>query len=112
MHLKNYSIITRNDKIELSPAYDLLNTSIAIKNPQEEIALTLNGKKNNLTKKDLLEYWGKERLALSDKSIAGVCNQITASYDKWDGLIEVSFLSKEMKQKYSYLLNKRKKVLS
>ena len=31
MHLKNYSIIIRNDKVELSPAYDLLNSSIVLK---------------------------------------------------------------------------------
>lgn len=112
MHLKNYSIITRDDKIELSPAYDLLNTSIAIRNPQEEIALPLNGKKSNFTKKDLIEYWGKEKLALSEKSIDGVYNHITASYKKWDELIEISFLSAGMKQKYSELLNKRKEILS
>ncbi|MBT3935306.1 MAG: HipA domain-containing protein, partial [Bacteroidetes bacterium] len=30
MHLKNYSLITRNDKVEFSPAYDFLNSSIVI----------------------------------------------------------------------------------
>ena len=39
MHLKNFSLITRRIKTELTPAYDLLNTTIAIKNAQEEIAL-------------------------------------------------------------------------
>ena len=28
MHLKNYSVIVRDNKVELSPAYDLLNTTI------------------------------------------------------------------------------------
>ena len=45
MHLKNFSLITKNGKTTLAPAYDLLNSSIAIKNPEEEIALTLKGKK-------------------------------------------------------------------
>ncbi|MFH1197698.1 MAG: HipA domain-containing protein [bacterium] len=111
MHLKNYSILSREDKIELSPAYDLLNTTIAIKNPQDELALSLNGKKNKLTKKDLIEYWGKERLGLSERSIRGVCDRIVDSFQKWTDLIEISFLSSEMKQKYSDLLEKRKQIL-
>ncbi len=42
MHLKNFSLIHRNDKIELSPAYDLLNTTIILANPVEEMALPLS----------------------------------------------------------------------
>jgi serine/threonine-protein kinase HipA len=45
MHLKNFSLITKDGKTTLAPAYDLLNSSIAIKSPEEEIALTLKGKK-------------------------------------------------------------------
>jgi serine/threonine-protein kinase HipA len=45
MHLKNFSLITKDRKIYLSPAYNLLNSSIAQKNIKEEIALPLNGKK-------------------------------------------------------------------
>lgn len=111
MHLKNYSIISRDDKIELSPAYDLLNTTIALKNPQEEFALPLNGKKKNLTKNDLIQYWGKERLGLTGKSIFTIQKQIVNAYPKWDELIEISFLSEEMKQKYSDLLSMRKSIL-
>jgi hypothetical protein len=40
MHLKNYSIITGKDGIHrLSPAYDLLNTTIALRSAEEESAL-------------------------------------------------------------------------
>ena len=48
MHLKNYSVITRNGKTELSPAYDLLNSTIVLKGDAEEIALPLKGKKTIL----------------------------------------------------------------
>lgn len=46
MHLKNFSLITRGPKVSLSPAYDLLNTTIAQRHAQEEIALPINGKKD------------------------------------------------------------------
>lgn len=111
MHLKNYSIINREDKNELTPAYDLLNSTIALTNPQEELALSLNGKKRNLTKKDLVDYWGKERLGLQDKIITSVLDQIETGYNQWDELIELSFLSPSMKEKYRDLLERRKLIL-
>ncbi|MEW5843871.1 MAG: HipA domain-containing protein [Bacteroidota bacterium] len=111
MHLKNFSLISREDKIELSPAYDLFNTTIAIANPQEEFALPLNGKKNNLTSNDLIKYWGKEKLQLSDKSISNTVEKISSSFNDWHGLIGISFLSKSMKEKYTLLLESRKRIL-
>ncbi len=45
MHLKNYSVIRNGDKVEFSPAYDLLNTTIVLKGDIEEIALPIDGKK-------------------------------------------------------------------
>src|SRR3989338_1851695 len=56
MHLKNFSLITRSQKITLSPVYDLLNSTIVQRNTQEEIALPLNGKKNNLNDRDFIKY--------------------------------------------------------
>ena len=111
MHLKNFSLISREDKIELSPAYDLLNTTIAIANPQEEFALPLNGKKNNLASNDLIKYWGKERLQLTEKSISNTVEKIESSLNDWHELIGISFLSDTMKEKYTLLLKGRKKTL-
>ena len=42
MHLKNFSLIRRNGKVELSPAYDLLNATIAMPNPQEQREAWMN----------------------------------------------------------------------
>lgn len=47
MHLKNFSVITKAGKTTLTPVYDFLNSSISIKNPLEELALSLKGKKSN-----------------------------------------------------------------
>ena len=48
MHLKNFSLIGRNNKIELSPAYDLLNSTISMGTATEELALPINGKKRKI----------------------------------------------------------------
>ncbi len=111
MHLKNFSLITRDNKVELSPAYDLLNTTIVVPRTQEEIALPLAGKKRNLSAKILIDYFAKERLKLNDTMISQVINKINSEWNNWENLINVSFLSKEMKEKYLELMEKRKAVI-
>jgi serine/threonine-protein kinase HipA len=107
MHLKNYSIIVRNGKVELSPAYDLLNTSIVLKGDIEEIALSLKGKKSNLNRDTLVNYFGKERCSLNDKIIEKTLETVQSAIPSWFNLIDISFLSDEMKEKYRTLLQKR-----
>lgn len=111
MHLKNYSIIIRDTKAELSPAYDLLNSTIVLKGDAEEIALSLKGKKSNLNKDILITYFGKERCNLPDKIIERTLETIQKEISSWFELISISFLSQEMKDRYMNLLLKRMNVL-
>jgi len=111
MHLKNFSLITRDNKVELSPAYDLLNTTIVAPKSQEEIALPLAGKKRNLSAKILIDYFAKERLKLNPTIISQVFNKINTEWNNWEKLIKISFLSNEMKEKYFELMKKRKAVV-
>ncbi len=107
MHLKNFSIITREGMTTLSPCYDLVNSTIVLKEQEEEIALPLRGTKNNLTYNILVNYLGMERCELTVKSIDHVLGSISSSISKWNDLIDSSFLSSEMKIKYHDLLNAR-----
>lgn len=111
MHLKNFSLITRDSKIELSPSYDLLNSSIAMEKPLEEIALPLGGKRRNLTARLLIAYYGKERLGLQEKVIQNILEKITAAFPGWMSLIDACFLSGNMKMKYKELLKRRRDIL-
>lgn len=109
MHLKNFSLITKNEKTTLTPVYDFLNSSIAIKNPEEEIALTLKGKKSNLKASDFMDYYAKDRLQLNEKTIVTILEQLQKATPKWKELLEISFLSDDMKEKYFNLLEGRTK---
>ena len=111
MHLKNFSIINRDGKIALSPCYDLVNSTIEYKKPEEEIALPLMGKKKKLTQNILINYFGKERCELTSKSMESVLESISSSIQEWNKLIDLSFLSPEMKTKYHDLLNVRLNIL-
>ncbi|MDX1900726.1 MAG: HipA domain-containing protein [Gammaproteobacteria bacterium] len=107
MHLKNFSLISRDQKITLSPSYDLLNSTIAMTNAREEMALSLNGKKNNLKKNDIIDYLGKERLGLNENIINSVLQEFTKAIPYWNKLIGRSWLSHHMQEKYLALLNER-----
>ncbi len=107
MHLKNFSIINRDGIIQLSPCYDLVNTIIEYEKPEDEIALPLRGNKKNLTKSLLIKYFGKEQCDLTDKVVDKVLNSISNAIPKWIEEIEISFLSREMKEKYIELLDSR-----
>ena len=111
MHLKNFSLLSRDGKVELSPAYDLLSTSIAIGQPSEELALPLKGRKRKIDRAMLVIYYGKERLKLSDKILSRTMDRFMAALPEWERLIDAGFLSDSMKERYLALLLKRKAIL-
>ena len=112
MHLKNFSLITLEDgKTELTPAYDFLNTTIALENAKEEMALPLAGKKHNMNRNDFIDYFAQQKLGLNDLVVKEILNKITTSIPEWERLLEVSFLSKDMRAKYLKLIHERRAVL-
>ena len=59
MHLKNFSLIETEEgsgEYILSPAYDLLSVNLIMPEDKEQFALTMNGKKQNIRRKDFLIY--------------------------------------------------------
>ena len=111
MHLKNFSLITRRGRIDLAPAYDLLNSTIALTNPKEEMALPIRGKRSRLTQNDLLQYFATERLNINKRVLAEMIGRFQAAFRVWDELLAASFLSPEKKSAYSALLAERKERL-
>jgi serine/threonine-protein kinase HipA len=107
MHLKNFSLITRNQKVELAPAYDFLNSTIALKNSKEEMALPLRGKKSGLTRNDFLNYYARERLQINERVLSDVLSRFTKAIPLWRKLLDQSFLSEEAQQKFSAIIDKR-----
>jgi serine/threonine-protein kinase HipA len=106
MHLKNFSLIRQKNRVQLSPAYDLLNSSMVMKN-SEEIALPLRGKKSNLKREDFVEYLAMERLGLVEEAVKEVLELFQNSVSVWQTLISCSFLSDEKKQSYLKTLKNR-----
>ncbi|MGE5497364.1 MAG: HipA domain-containing protein, partial [Syntrophothermus sp.] len=103
MHLKNFSLLrTEDDEIIFSPAYDLLSTKLLIPEDTEELALTLNGKKSSLKKKDFDDF--AEKLRINDKARDNSYDKFFRSQQEMLGFIDKSFLTDELKGKYKDLL--------
>ena len=111
MHLKNFSLITEGERVSLSPGYDLVNSSIALRNPHDEMALPIRGKKSRLTRNDLFGYYAAERLGLNEAVLADVIRRFHTMFPRWGELIAASFLTNEGKEAYTALLASRKERL-
>lgn len=106
MHLKNFSLLKNSDKeITLSPAYDLLSTKILMPEDKEELALTLNGKKNSLRKKDFDLF--AEKLGVTQKAKEVKINKYFSSQQTLNNAIDDSFLKDDTKNLYKELISQR-----
>ncbi|TKT92524.1 HipA domain-containing protein [Dyadobacter frigoris] len=109
MHLKNFSMINNADHWSLAPAYDLLNVAIVNPADDEELALTLEGKKKKL-KREHFEKLG-DGLGLNQKQVSGVFSRFLRNKEIALYWISQSFLSNNQKEKYIRILESRYAVM-
>ena len=94
MHLKNFSLYRPADNYMLTPAYDLLSTSIVMPEDDEELALTLNDKKKKIKRADFEKAMLDS--GMDEKAIEKLFKKFAKTLPKWYALIEESFLPKDM----------------
>ncbi len=111
MHLKNFSLVVRNGVVRLSPAYDLLNSTLVLGNASEESALPLRGKKRKLTRNDWVDYFCRERLGLSAAILDPILDTLAAAQEAWDRKVRNSYLSASAKTAYREILSERRSRL-
>ena len=105
MHLKNFSLILKDENWGFAPAYDLLNVQLHLQEDKEETALTIGGKKSRLTKYDFIILG--EKFGLSERQIENVFQRFIKAEKKMLLLIDQSFLSEANKINYKDLLMQR-----
>ena len=105
MHLKNFSLYKKVGECVLAPAYDLLSTKLVIPQDNEELALTLNGKKNKLKKVDFDSLL--KTMKVDDKAIENVYDKFRKVIPEWLLFIDSSFLPDEMKEQYKTLIQEK-----
>ena len=105
MHLKNFSLYEVADMIRLTPAYDLLNAAIINPKDDEELALTLNGRKKKLQREDFIR--AAATLGIENVIVERLINKYIKLLPKFEAVIQNSFISDELKVKYDELLKER-----
>ncbi|MDD4645289.1 MAG: HipA domain-containing protein [Bacteroidales bacterium] len=106
MHLKNFSLIYGNGlNPVLAPAYDLLSTAIVNPSDDEDLALTLNGRKKKISRKDFVAAFTRSGLDIKQQD--NIFGKMMRSKDKWMEMIDISFLSNDLKQVYKSLIEAR-----
>lgn len=108
MHLKNFSLYEIDGKYQLTPAYDLLPVVLVF--PQEEMALTMHGKNQKLTKNDFYAFG--EYLGISKELITKIQHDVIDKKEKMFEFINQSPLNQEEKLSFINLIKKRIAVFS
>lgn len=115
-HLKNFSLIERNGEYRLSPAYDLINTSLQLMNPhifaldkglfKEGMAFSDT---HTISRSDFEEF-GK-RIGLPIKVIKQEIDMFAAEQPLVKELLGRSFLSPSLQKQYWMAFDYRRKML-
>jgi serine/threonine-protein kinase HipA len=110
MHLKNFSVIHRQTGIFLSLAYDLLNVNLVNPNDDEEMGLTINGKKKRLKLSDFISL--ASSLKIPEKAYNNSFENFKAKNDKAKELIAHSFLNNDLKERYWDIWQKKQTIFN
>lgn len=116
-HLKNFSLIERNGEYRLSPAYDLINTSLQLMNPHI-FALDKGLFKEGMVFSDThtisrsdFEEFGK-RIGLPIKVIKQEIDMFATEQPLVKELLGRSFLSPSLQKQYWMAFDYRRKMLN
>lgn len=106
MHLKNFSLYNRPGiGYMLAPAYDMLATALVNPDDKDELALTLNGKKRNIRKKDFTTAFTIAQL--DEKQQKNIFAKFAKAIPEWMKFIDISFLDTGMREAYRQLVTNR-----
>ncbi len=110
MHLKNFSLIYQpNIGPVLSPAYDMVATNIVNLIDDEDLALTLNGKKKKIQRNDFITAFNT--LKIDKKQQENIFKRMENVKEMWFKFIGQSFLNDEYKASYLDMIKTRFKRL-
>lgn len=113
MHLKNFSLREGNPKdrnFALSEAYDMLPVNIVMPEDDEELALTLNGRKKKIKKADFVAF--AQHCEITESAACKIISKMCSLKQKFMEECEQSQLSDENKEKIKVLIKERIKRLT
>ena len=112
MHLKNFSLIEtapESGMYVLSDAYDLLPVNVVLPEDKDQFALTMNGKKRNLRRKDFMVF--AESCGIPSKTAEKMIQSIADRLDEYIELCRASLMPEDMKERLEALMVDRCKKM-
>ena len=112
MHLKNFSLIETAEKSSeyiLSASYDMLSTNVVIPTDPEQLALTINGKKQNIRRKDFIVF--AETIGIVDKAAEKMIEKVVKLKEKYITMCKESYMPDDMKVALENLIENRIAIL-
>jgi len=109
-HLKNFSLLRREEVgYELSPAYDIVNSRVVLPEEQEEMCLSIRGKRNRLSRRDFMEF--ANHLGLTAKQTENSVERLHALAPGIERMIGESFLNADSKERFLRIFRERMRRL-
>lgn len=106
MHLKNFSLINEPSAgYTLTSAYDMVSTALVNPKDNEELALTLNGKKRKINRNDFIACFNNMKLEIKQQE--NIFKKMEKAKKNWFDFIDISFLSTAFKADYKELIEKK-----
>jgi len=112
MHLKNFSLIETqvgSNSYVLSGAYDLLPVNVIMPEDKEDIAMPINGKKNNVSKKDFLVF--ADNSGIARDSAEKMIKKLLSKKELFIEMVRDSLLPEDMKETFINLISTRCEIL-
>ncbi len=89
----------------LSPAYDLVNIALVNPDDDEEMALTLNGKKKKLKREHFVA--AMNIMKVEEKQQQNIFSKMAKALPKWEEQIDRSFMSEAYKENFKTIIKER-----
>lgn len=112
MHLKNFSLVETAEgsgQYVLSPAYDLVPVNVIMPEDKEQFALTMNGKKMNIRKKDFLVF--ADTCEISRSSAEKMIHKLVLMKPTFISMCDESLLPEDLRERFIHLIEERSSVL-
>lgn len=112
MHLKNFSLIETaegSQEYVLSPAYDLLPVNANLPEDKEQFALTMNGKKMHILKRDFLKF--ASTCDIPRKTAIKLIQNLVSYTPRWLKMCDDSILPDDLKERLRQIIIERTEIL-
>lgn len=104
-HKKNFSFLTTNGHISLSPAYDLVSSRIVLPEETDELALTIGGRKKRLTRQNFESF--AESLKITTDYTQKRISRLINLQDEFFRMISTSTLTHTLQDRFSTIVTER-----